>query len=473
MSTVFRKAHTLEEVGQQVVVEPLDSGDPRYTDLSAARGTKELARLGLHLQDFSVEQNRFAKVAFTGPRGCGKSTELLRLEEDLRDRFVPIHLFVDESLLVDCDYTDLMLWLVHEVVRHFNDKQGTSLTQSLIDDVVDWFAEKTLEKVDEVKSEIKLETEAEAKTQLGFFAASLKLLARIKSSIVGSTDRRRIVRSKLQSYSSELIAKVNLVLDDAHRALGTAQGQGSDLLIVQDNLDRLPREAGRRLFFDHADLLKALRAHVIYTVPSAFVLCPYNISQRFESLFTLPMVGVRQRNGKPFNKGVDGLIHLLDARVEINDVFASRDVVRKLVAASGGNIRDLMRLVNEAQLTARVSKKTRIDAASAREAEARLRLDYEKLLAADPGSYRRLARVHRTKRAPTPEGEDRGPAAVEAEGACFTQLVFSGSILEYNGKELWYDVHPVIQNAAAFKEAIQQTSGDIANTGGAPRTGRA
>lgn len=111
--------------------------------------------MALHLQDFDAAQNRFAHVAFTGHRGSGKSTELYHLEHDLGDRFFTLHLFTDETLLQDCDYTDLLLWLVDALVREFADQQ-MPLEAKLVERVVDWFAEKTFAESDDVKKEIEL-----------------------------------------------------------------------------------------------------------------------------------------------------------------------------------------------------------------------------------------------------------------------------------------------------------------------------
>ena len=72
---------------------------PGYVAISEGRGTTELKELRLCLEDHSARENRFAAIAFTGHRGCGKSTELLRLEHVLEPRFTPLHLEVDESLL--------------------------------------------------------------------------------------------------------------------------------------------------------------------------------------------------------------------------------------------------------------------------------------------------------------------------------------------------------------------------------------
>jgi hypothetical protein len=33
-------------------------------------------------------------------------------------------------------------------------------------------------------------------------------------------------------------------------------------------------------------------------------------------------------------------------------------------------------------------------------------------------------------------------------------LLFNGSVLEYDGGETWYDVHPVVQEIEVFQEAV-------------------
>ena len=110
MST-FRKASTLQEVAGETEVQPLKQGDVRYVDLSAGRDTRDLSRLRLKLED-CVKRGDFAKIAFTGHRGCGKSTELYRMEHALAQEFYSVHLFVDDSLLHAMEYPDLFLWIV-------------------------------------------------------------------------------------------------------------------------------------------------------------------------------------------------------------------------------------------------------------------------------------------------------------------------------------------------------------------------
>src|SRR4051794_35562536 len=110
------RATKLTEVFAAVQLEPLGWGDPRYVDISAGRGGNALKQMRIDLSLHNADTNRFAKFAFMGHRGSGKSTELLRLEHDFRDRFTPLHVAADETLVNDLDYTDLFLWLVDELV---------------------------------------------------------------------------------------------------------------------------------------------------------------------------------------------------------------------------------------------------------------------------------------------------------------------------------------------------------------------
>jgi hypothetical protein len=179
----------------------------------------------------------------------------------------------------------------------------------------------------------------------------------------------------------------------------------------------------------------------------------------FEKTCTLPMVKVRNRNGRPFKNGLDALIELVRKRIDLDSVFDSRKVLRELVDLSGGNVRDLMRLIDNAQLAARVQGKNRIDMAAAKRAALDIQLDYERLLVPGRTYFLLLAEIHRTKGdgAPTPDKPD--PEEVASYQSFFTQFLFNGSVLEYNGDDSWYDVHPVIRNSKAFQKALQDAQG--------------
>lgn len=449
-------ARTLQEIAAQTSLEPLQSGDPRYVDMASGRGTRELRKMRVCVESYDAQENRYAKIAFTGHRGCGKSTELLRLEHDLAPRFTCLHLYVDENLIRDCDYTDLMLWMTDALVRRFAEEKWP-LRQKLVDDVVNWFAERTLEDIKQVKSEITSEVEAEAQAKWGLFGTSLKILARIKARMQGNIEKRSVMRHTLQNYSRDLVDRVNSLLDDAQNAL-EKEGKSPDLLVVQDNLDRLPVDVGRRLFFDHGDLLKQLRVHVIFTVPIAMLLAPWDIGKVFENAFTMPMVKVHNRDNSVHPDGIDALLRLIAARVDLAAVFSSRDAARLLVNASGGSVRDLLRLLNDAQLEARTDAKSQIDEASAQAAIKNMRIDFERMLLPIEAYFPILRRLHATKVSWQLPDQSPDARAVDSQKEYFSRLLFNGTVLEYNGDQNWYDVHPIVQQIEAFRNASDKPS---------------
>jgi hypothetical protein len=117
---------------------------------------------------------------------------------------------------------------------------------------------------------------------------------------------------------------------------------------------------------------------------------------------------------------------------------------------SGGSVRDLMRLLFEAQSLARADDKDRIDLTSAKEAVQRIRVDLERTL----WPYQPLARIHELKSLPAPEGADQH--LLEQARAFFADLLIKGVVLEYDGGACWYDVHPIMREIAAFKDALER-----------------
>ncbi len=449
-------ARNLAESAQQLQQSPLSADDSRYIPLTAARGTRELTKLEIILENAAGTANAFAKCAFVGSRGSGKSTYLLHLERDLEEKglFTPVHVYLDPSLETDCDYSDLFLWMVDEIARQFADK-GHPMDETHLDAIAHWFADKSDSTLQQYKKEIELSTQTDASSTLGIpVVFALKLLARLKSKIVGSEESRREIRKKVQNYATELRNLMNAFLDHARDVLAAA-GKPARLLIIQDNLDRLrPREKAQHLFDTGGDMLVSLRADIIYTAPLVLNLAPLDIRQIFPHVCTMPNVKLRLQNGRPHRPGHEALVELIARRLDISLTFKSKGVVEHLVDMSGGSVRDLLRLVDEAQLEAQASGKDKVDLPSAKAAVKKMSINFTRLLV--PGSvfYPILAEVRRTKREFTLTEAQATQERVDSSRAFFADLIGNGTILEYNGDDSWYDVHPAVCEIGGFKDAL-------------------
>jgi len=455
-TVIASPAQTLGESAQQLRQDPLSANDPRYTSLTAGRGTRELTKLEITLRNASKTANAFAKCAFVGNRGSGKSTYLLHLEQELEKEglFTPVHVYLDPSLETDCDYSDLFLWMVDRIANEFQDREHP-LDDKPLADIVCWFADKSEISETEWKKEIGLTTEAAASSNTGFPGIfSLKLLARLKSMIVGSEKSRKEIRKKVQNYATELRDLMNVFLDHAREVLQEA-GKPVRLLIIQDNLDRLkPREKAQYLFDTGGDMLTSLRVDIIYTAPQVINIAPLDIRQHFPHVCTMPNVKVRQQNGEPHDPGIEALTELIGKRLDLDSIFQSKEVIQYLVEKSGGSVRDLLRLVDEAQLEAQVSEEPKVDMASAKASVKKMSIGFTRLLL--PGSvfYPILAEVRRTKREFTLTEAEATKERVDSTRAFFADLIGNGIILEYNGNDSWYDVHPTVCEIEAFQHVL-------------------
>ena len=159
------------------------------------------------------------------------------------------------------------------------------------------------------------------------------------------------------------------------------------------------------------------------------------------------------RDGSEFADGVEGLLKIIRKRIVIDFCFTSADVATYLVKMCGGSVRDLMRLLELAQVSARADDKTQIDHAAARDAVKDLRIEFQRLLHPAQTYYPLLAQIHATKR--DYSGAEVAVVAADVNEAreFFAQLLFNGTVLEYNGDESWFDVHPAVRDIRDFQDA--------------------
>ncbi len=456
----FTKATSLPEVLAATRVEPLVPGDPRHTDLTPGLGSTVLDRFRTMLRRTADgPRGSFARVAFTGHPGCGKTTALYQLERELQDDYISLHVEADRSLLDDYDYTYLFLYVAEAVVDHFETVRRQPLPAHQVAGVVRWFADVTSEVEEVVKKEVVLQAEAGGGTDLAWCGLRAKLFSQLKSILKGDRTARRTIKQQWQRRHQELIRALNALLDEVHRRF-EEYGDSRRLLLVADNLEKLSPGAWDPFFFDSADQLNAPRLDIIYTVPVAVSLSPRNIQQVFPVALAMPTVRLVTIGGVRVESGIQVLMDVLEHRMQVATIFEERGVAEYLCRMSGGSVRDLLMLVQGAVSHVPADVK-QIGPPHASGAVRELRLHFERLLSMQPGAYPFLARLHSTRR---PWFAGTGAAVTADDAELFRALLANGLILEYNGGESWYDVHPVVREIRFFKEALL----DVARTATPP-----
>lgn len=440
--------------------EPLSPGDPRYVNCTDVRGDEDMVRKMFKVISYS---DKATHQLFTGHRGCGKSTELLRLKKKLKeDNFYVVYFAADEDLDAnDLTYTDLLLSIARRVIAQTSEDEinlGDALKT-----VETWFAEVVYEKSEWKKVEHELTTQAEIGVSLpAGFPLIGRLLTKLTEQIKTGDEVKKQIRQKMDSKIPQLIGGLNDLLN---RADVEVQRKGmKGVAVIVDNLDRVTRKDlgdGRTshdaLFIDHGKQLCALRCHTIYTVPISMM---YGLSARelggvFDRAHVLPMIKSHEpqvNGGGPSQAGVQKLREIIGLRMDVA-ALCEPEAVEYFCRVCGGHPRDLMTLVrNSIEYADDEAKSRPITLAAARRAEGQLVSAFARMI---PEEYfEKLAAVYETNKI--------------KKDADHQKMLFSQSVLEYADepdeaeaepeKEPWHDVHPAVQKLKSFREALNERS---------------
>ena len=389
-----------------------------------------------------LEPAKFCTILFTGHRGCGKSTELRRIEKQVQSDYYIVYLEADVELDInDAEYTDLYLLIIKKVADELY-KLGAKFDDKLLRQFESWFKDITQETEESVEKSISMQVETEAGFKIPFIS---KLLTKLLAQIRGSQKQKQTIRKTLQKDISRLQADINLLLADAFKKLKEKKPQyEKGFLIILDNLDRIPPNVGKHLFFDYAAQLQALQTTIIYTVPISAVYSDENLNKTFGSPNIMPMVNIYEFNADQWDlyykeDKLESLANLIKQRVNIDAVFESRQQLLELVKASGGHVRQLMQMTANACLTAAGRKHDKVMAEDVIYVVNQEQFNFERINLNE--YYPVLAKVCLTKDINKDEVGQK--------------LLFNLSVLEYNGVNRWNYINPVLKQSSLFQEALK------------------
>lgn len=437
------RANTLKEAFRICDVRPLVGEDTQqyYVDLSYIRKTEAIEGVSTTL-DF-LEPEESATILFTGHRGCGKTTELKRIEDRWKQDYFIIYLEADEELDInDARYTDLYLVIIKQVEYELR-KLGLKLDAKLLKNFGDWFKEITKETEETVEKSVSLTGTLEGGTDVPFLA---KLWIKLLSQIKGSEKQKKTIRETLENDISRLKADINLLLSDGLKQLRSKFPNYRGILIIFDNLDRIPPTVGNHLFFDYAAQLQELNCVIIYTVPISVLYSEKHLSNVFDTPNIVPMVNIYNFNRNEINldykmDALHAIASLIEKRVNIDAVFESRQNLLELAKASGGHVRQLMQMMRTASRTARTRGHQNIRSEDIIYAVKQEQFNFERSIPTE--LYPILAQVCKTKDI---EKDEIGQL-----------MLFNTSVLEYNGNSRWNYINPVIKHSDGFQQALNNT----------------
>lgn len=420
---------------------PLPAGDPQYVNCREVRGDGDIIEdLGRKIK----LSQRMTCQLYAGHRGAGKSTELLRLQQYLQNQgcFV-VYFAADEQDInpEDTEYTDILLACTRHLLESLSNANSKPLRN--------WMRDRWEDLKDLALTEVSFET-LSLESQIAQFA---KLTANVRT----VPSLRQKIRDKINPHTTTLIDALNEFIDDAKKKL---PDKSSQLAVIADNLDRIvpfSQEGGRsnldEIFLDRTEQLKALDCHVIYTVPISMVYSSRatELINNYNDPQVLPMIMVQNPDGRTNAAGLAKIKELIEKRVKkVNPnlcletgLFDSRETLERLCLMSGGHVRNLLLMMQEAITR---TEDLPITAKAAQRAITQARDVYRRTPEED--EWLILAKVSQTHRILNDEQH--------------RNLLFSRCILEYRyydeegEMQPWYDVHPLIKGIKQFKDSLAE-----------------
>lgn len=415
--------------------------DSYYLPLVEARNTEGIIQVGQILQQQKPES--FETILFTGHRGCGKSTELHRLEKQWQAQYLTIFLDVEEETDInDLIYIDIYLMVIRQVEVALRELK-ISFDSQLLKRFEDWFKQVTKETEESVNYSLDTEAEMSLGAEAPFLA---KLLFKLKGVIKNSSTEKTTIRETLLKEVTRMKGDINLLLSDGLKKLRKKYPQYKCFLVIVDNLDRCPPEVSNRLFFEYANQLKELHCTIIYTVPISVLYSSRGLSNSFDDPHILPMINIYQLDREKYplehnSEALEAVAAILEKRVNWERIFSSRQELMALVIASGGHIRQLMQLMQRACLTASGRGHSKIEAEDTDYAIKQLQFSFERSLTKK--YFTELAYIALNK-----EFSDE-------DDNLKVEMLYSTAVLEYNGNDRWNYPNPLLMKSHAFQKAMK------------------
>jgi hypothetical protein len=436
----------ISEIYELLSPEPLSGEglDTYYVDAFKGRGDNPVMSLQRRL---FVKPDGKLQILFSGYRGCGKSTELNKLQREISGEFIVLNFSVLKELdPVNINYVELFVITMEklfDVVGEYN----ISLNPQLLKSIGEWSRTAEIEKIRELTGEASFEAGLEAKVSVPLFA---KFFGKMRAAANASSSTKKTIIESIEPRLSDLIGHCNDLIREVKSRLPEIGKKG--LIIIIEDLDKLSVEKAEELFFNHSHILSSLQTHVIFTFPVSLRHHPKAtvIKGNFDEDFELPMLKVHDKKGDLYPTGRDAVLAIIRRRIG-TECFEPSDLVFQFIDISGGCLRDLFRMIRDAADNAMNHGQTRITQSDYTKSFFRLRRDYENTIAEkcldnevvitvkEYYDTLQLVALSETKKV-----DNTGAALDLRQNLC---------ILGYND-EGWCDVHPVVRSILQERKLI-------------------
>ena len=445
MLSLDRPATRLDELHltmrPEPLVEPEEFQKFYRSEVNDVRGEDTVARLSLKLQQ---AYGTLSFMAFLmGHPGVGKSTEITRLLERVKDQHLGVRLSIGKELNpASFKVFDVLLLMLARLAEEAGRRQaipiGGLFSEDLDSDIAQWVAPQQIKKSRTESAGIAAEAGAGVK-EGSLWGQLLSIFASVKAEAKYAAERKtETIEYRLQRLP-DLVKLCNRLIDACGQALRDKTGK-EWILVVEDveKTGSSPQQL-QELFIQYGNVFQDLRVNLIFTIPVWLAYSSEAVRLPFDR-YMIHDTPVYDRNHEADGDGRKAVETVLKARVSPS-LFAEWQLTR-LIVASGGNLRDLFALVLDAGEGARARNPsaTVIGPDDARVAINKMRREYRLRLGQSPYDLVQIPYAQKSARLLAVYG---GAPDNDIPDPVLYSLLRARAIQEFNG-EGWFGVHPLV-----------------------------
>ncbi len=273
---------------------------------------------------------RYRKMLVIGHRGCGKSTILNKVSEELNDNFHLVSFSAADTLnMKDVETIDILISIYLQLLNSLHK------LQSINENKIKYAFDKFNEIMQSVKNKLRI-VDNEVGVNL-FKIISFKIKVEDESRLV----LRKEFRNKIQTLNNGISSCILSILENYENQ----NDKVKEVLIVIDDLDKLELDFAKKIFFKDSQILTMPEAKIIYTFPLETYYCEefLEIKDRYEDQFISLVVVDEDQNG---DIGIQQLRKVILQR--INEQYIEPEALKYMILLSGGLLRDLIKFMQDA-----------------------------------------------------------------------------------------------------------------------------
>jgi hypothetical protein len=372
---------------------------------------------------------------FTGHRGSGKSSMLLRLLEEFARHYFVVYFDIEHNLDSRTANQIDLLYLLGATLFKVASDEGVNPDAQHLAELARSIYTVTYQTRDQGQEALNVGELAKGLICFGASMLGNKLVEKLAeaalkpftftSGVSEEVARKREIEPKVQ----DIINNVNLIIADVETRCN------KPILVVVDGLDKLQRREQAELVFLHSRALLGPVCRVIYTVPMLIYTSPLfrQVEEECPS-YLLPNIKLYARTAdtQRYESGYTVLREVATKRLHAlglysDDVFEP-DVLDQLIFKSGGVMRQFIWLVRDAFSAAQIEQLDKVTGDAAQQA-----IDDHAAQLAFRLTTTRLEELRTVRQEKLPSGSPES-----------SELLHGLFIVAYRNQRSWFDVHPLL-----------------------------